>query len=673
MKLNYLLGFLLFYFNSPLLTAQQVLEPIDVFQLEYASDPRISSDGNTIIYVRNFKDIMVDANRSNLWKISSDGSQHQPLTTGTQNDANPRFSPDGKKLLYTSNKDGTTQFYCRWLNSVAEAKLTNLTQSPGSPVWSPDGQWVAFTMFVPENTKPFTAMPEKPKGATWNDPPTYIDDMKYRSDGAGYLKKGFRQIFVITTDGGTPRQLTTGDYHHNSEPSWSADGQFIYFSANRNKDHETDPNNSEVYKVNVKDGTITALTKRHGPDNNPKVSPDGSKIAYIGFDEQYHGYQVRQLYVMNMDGTSSKSLTSKLDRDVENIQWADDSQGLYFKYDSEGNSKLGFVTLDGNVKTLTGDLGGLSLGRPYDGAEYHVNKKGQVVFTHSLPDHPADVAIYNSNGKVKRLTHLNNDLFDYKELGQIEEIWYKSSFDGRKVQGWICKPPGFDPNKKYPLILEIHGGPFANYGNRFSAEVQLFAAAGYVVLYTNPRGSTSYGKEFGNLIHHNYPGQDYDDLISGVDAVIEKGYVDPNRLYVTGGSGGGVLTSWIVGKTNRFKAAVVAKPVINWYSFVLYADNPNFFYKYWFPGKPWDHMEHYMKRSPLTYAGNVKTPTMLLTGEEDFRTPMAETEQFYAALKLSGVETAMVRIPGASHGIARRPSNLIAKVVYILEWFKRYR
>ncbi len=223
------------------------------------------------------------------------------------------------------------------------------------------------------------------------------------------------------------------------------------------------------------------------------------------------------------------------------------------------------------------------------------------------------------------------------------------------------------------MILEIHGGPFASYGSVFSSEVQLYAAAGYVVLYTNPRGSSGYGEEFGNLIHHDYPNHDYEDLMSGVDALIARGYIDSENLFVTGGSGGGVLTAWIVGKTDRFRAAVVAKPVINWYSFVLYADNPAFFYRYWFPTKPWEDPEHYMKRSPLSYVGNVTTPTMLLTGEEDYRTPIAESEQFYAALKLEGVETAMVRIPGASHGIANRPSNLIAKIASVLMWFEKYR
>jgi len=221
--------------------------------------------------------------------------------------------------------------------------------------------------------------------------------------------------------------------------------------------------------------------------------------------------------------------------------------------------------------------------------------------------------------------------------------------------------------------LEIHGGPFASYSPWFAMEIQLYTSAGYVVLYTNPRGSTSYGGEFGNLIHHNYPGEDYDDLMSGVDALIAKGFIDENNLFVTGGSGGGVLSSWIVGKTNRFKAAVVAKPVINWYSFVLYSDGPGFFYKYWFPGLPWENTEHYMKRSPISLVGNVKTPTMLLTGEDDYRTPISESEQFYAALKIQKVDAAMVRIPGASHGIAARPSNLIAKVAAVLSWFEKYR
>ena len=267
---------------------------------------------------------------------------------------------------------------------------------------------------------------------------------------------------------------------------------------------------------------------------------------------------------------------------------------------------------------------------------------------------------------------LNADLLGHKELAVLEEIWYESSHDGRRVHGWIAKPPGFDPSKKYPLILEIHGGPVTNYGPHFSAEVQLYAAAGYVVLYTNPRGSNSYGQEFGNLIHRNYPGEDYDDLMSGIDAVISRGYIDDRNLFVTGGSGGGVLTSWLVGRTDRFRAAVSAKPVINWYSWALTTDIPSI-YKYWFPGLPWEHEDHYMKRSPLSLVGHVTTPTMVLTGEQDYRTPMSDSEQYYQALKLRKVDTALVRVPGASHGIAARPSHLIAKVANIVAWFDKYR
>ena len=377
---------------------------------------------------------------------------------------------------------------------------------------------------------------------------------------------------------------------------------------------------------------------------------------------------------MNRDGSNPRILSGNLDRQANNIHWTNDGKGLLFQYDDQGDTKIALISLDGKIEEYASKVGGLSFGRPYSGGTFSVANTGQFAYTNVHTSYPAELAVGGINPKgVKKLTNLNLALFLDKQLGVVEEIRYKSSFDDREIQGWICKPPNFDPSKKYPLILEIHGGPFANYGFRFSAEVQLYAAAGYVVLYTNPRGSSSYGKEFGNLIHHNYPGQDYDDLMSGVDAVIAKGYVDESQLFVTGGSGGGVLTAWIVGNTDRFRAAVVAKPVINWASFVLHADNPAFFAKYWFPGYPWEEPDHYWKRSPLSLVGNVKTPTMLLTGEQDYRTPMSETEQYYAALKLNKVETAMVRIQESGHGIANKPSNLINKVAYILGWFEKYR
>src|SRR5262249_907564 len=258
--------------------------------------------------------------------------------------------------------------------------------------------------------------------------------------------------------------------------------------------------------------------------------------------------------------------------------WSRDGSGLYFQYDDRGNTRIGFIALDGKLQTLARDLGGVSHGRPYSSGSFSVAHDGRFAYTQSRPEYPADVAVGRKGTReVNRITRLNDDLFGFKQLGATEPIRFESSFDGRKIQGWIVKPPAFDPQKKYPLILEIHGGPFANYGDRFAADLQLYAAAGYVVFYANPRGSTGYGEEFGNLIHHAYPGHDYEDLMTGVDTVLARGYVDKDNLFVTGGSGGGVLTAWIVGKTTRFRAAVSAKPVINWYSFALTADAYPFF------------------------------------------------------------------------------------------------
>jgi acylaminoacyl-peptidase len=646
----------------------------DVFQLERAVDPQISPDGRRIVYRRTGFDIMTDRTRSALWIVNVDGSDHRPLTSGPNSYSSPRWSPDGSRLAYVSSENGRAQIFVRWMDTGQEAKLTNLTESPGGMSWSPDGQWIAFSMFVAQDEGTLTAdMPRRPEGAEWGPPVQVIDQLQYRADGAGYLDEGYDHLFVIPADGGTPRQVSSGNYDHGGSPQWSRDGSALILSVNRNENVQEEPRNSDIYALSLADGSYTQLTDRFGPDGNVRVSPNGRLIAYTGFDDTFQGYTVTKLYVMNSDGSNSRVISGDLDRGVGNPQWGADNRGLFFQYDDEGNTKVAYLSLDGDVEVLAEDVGGLSLGRPYGGGQYSVADNGTFAFTLGTPYHPAELAVGSRGRDARQLTQLNRDLLGHKELGQVEEIWWESSYDGRRIQGWITTPPDFDPAGTYPLILEIHGGPFANYGDRFSAENQLYAAAGYVVLSANPRGSTSYGQEFGNLIHHAYPSQDHDDLMSGVDAVIARGYVDEDNLFVTGGSGGGVLSAWAVGHTDRFAAAAVQKPVINWYSFVLNADGLPFFWRYWFPGKPWDHLEHYMARSPIHYAGNVTTPTMLITGEEDYRTPMSETEQFYGALKIQGVETTMVRVPDASHGIANRPSNLVAKVAYILSWFEKYR
>jgi acylaminoacyl-peptidase len=662
--------------------ADAPLKPLaieDVFNIQLAGDPQISPDGKRIVYIRQFSDIMTDKRYSNLWIVSGNGAEHRPLTTGNFSDASPRWSPDGRQIMYLSNRDSGTQIYRRWLDSGETAKLTNLTSTPAGIAWSPDGKWISFTMHVPADAPPIIQMPKAPEGAKWAAPAKVIDELVYRFNGAGYLKPGHTHLFVVPADGGVPRQISQGPFEHGgptsfaSEAVWTPDSKYLLMSANRHLDHEHDPMNTEVYEFAVADGTVKALTHRKGPDGNPEISPDGKHIAYVGFDDKYQGYQVRKLYVMNRDGSEPRLLSGPFDRDVQSPQWAADNSGVYFLSADLGDNGLYFITLDGNLHRVTSHVGS-GTSAYGGGTAFSVATNGTFAVTYTRPNLPGDIAVGDAHGSsVKVVTNVNEGLLSGRTLGSVEEFWYESSKDHRKIQGWILKPPAFDASKKYPLILEIHGGPFANYGDRFDLEKQLMAARGYVVLYTNPRGSTSYGQEFGNLIHHAYPGDEFYDLNSGVDAMLTKGYIDPERLYVTGGSGGGVLTCWMVGHTTRFRAAVTVYPVINWYSWVLNSDIGGWIYKYWFPGLPWDNLANYEKRSLLSVVKNVKTPTMVLTGEADYRTPMSDSEQYYQALKILGVESVLVRVPEEPHGIAARPSHHVAKILYIIGWFDKHR
>ncbi|MFN0112572.1 MAG: prolyl oligopeptidase family serine peptidase [Blastocatellia bacterium] len=652
----------------------------DIFNLEVANDPQISPDGKRIVYVRQFAEIMSDRRMSNLWIVNVDGTDHRPLTTGNSSDASPRWSPDGKQLAYISSRDGSAQVYRRWMDTGETAKLTNLTQAPSGLNWSPDGKWLSFAMLVPEAPASIIKMPAAPEGAKWAEPAKVIDKLVYRYNGVGYLKPGYNHLFVLPAEGGTPRQVSSGKFQHGggqvwgaSDAVWTPDGKSLLISINRNDNYEIEARDTDVIEYSVADGSVKKLTSRKGPDGNPQISPDGKLIAYLGFEDKFQGYQVTRLHVMNRDGSNQRIISGNWDRDVRNIAWANDSNGIYFLSDSEGNTGFYFTTLDGAVKKLFGNVAS-GTGASGGGA-FTIAKNGAFTITIGNTNAPGEIASGNLSNpaQLKALTAVNEDLFASKKVGEVEEIWYNSSKDNRKIQGWIIKPPGFDASKKYPLIIEIHGGPFANYGSRFDLEKQLMAASGYVVLYTNPRGSTSYGQEFGNSIHHAYPGDDFFDLNSGVDAVVAKGYVDTDQLYVTGGSGGGVLTCWMIGRTTRFRAAVTVYPVINWYSFVLTSDIGNWTVNHWFPGFPWDNVEHYEKRNLLSVVKNVKTPTMVLTGEADWRTPMSDSEQYYQALKLLGIESVLVRVPDEPHGISVRPSHHMSKLLHIIGWFDQHR
>ncbi len=650
------------------------LKPIDVFELEWVADPQISPDGRRIAYVRMSMDLKTDQPRGVIWLMDSEGKHARPLSSADSS-SHPRWSPDGTRIAYLgTGGDGSQQLFMYWVDSNVTSAISRFTESPSSVAWSPDGRSLAFTMPVPAERKPLKVeLPEPPKGAKWADPPKLIDRLVFRVDGEGYVPNSFGQLFVIAADGGPPRQLTRGDFEHGGTPAWSGDGKSVLITANRREDAAYEPIDTEIYRVDLVDGSIHALTDRRGPDHTPVVSPDGRHVAYLGFDDRRLGYQATQLYVMDIDGTHVRSLTAALDRDAAAPRWSGDARRVFFQYEDQGTIRLAVVDLEGKMTQLAADVGGEDITRPYTEGSFSVagaarGTSVRFAYTQARPTAPPALASGTSARDIATLTALGENMLGARTLGGVEQIGFDSSVDGRRIQGWIVRPPNFTAGKKYPLLLEIHGGPFASYGASFAAEIQLYAAAGYVVLYLNPRGSTGYGEQFADLIHHDYPDRDFDDLMSGVDAALGKGYIDPSRLFVTGGSGGGVLTAWIVGHTDRFRAAVVVKPVINWASFVLTADMTNYFYRYWFDVYPWDDLQAYWKRSPLAYVGNVHTPTMLMTGEVDYRTPSSEAEQFYEALKLRKVDTALVRVPNASHDISARPSLLIAKVSYVLAW-----
>jgi acylaminoacyl-peptidase len=652
--------------------ARPAFAAMDVFAIEWASDPEIAPDGSQVAYVRRSFDVRTDSPRSAIWLVARDGSNHRPLTGGAANETSPRWSLDGGRLAFvSSDADGGAQVFVHWLSEGVTSRVTNLTEAPSRLAWSPDGRSLAFVMRVPSKRQPLpVALPDAPKGAKWAEPLQAIDRMVYRADGEGFLPDAFRQAFVVPADGGAARQLTDGPWQH-GDLAWSADGRELLVSANRREDSDLVPADTEIHAIDIATGELRTLTKRFGPDQNPAASPDGRYIAYTGYDDRFQGYQVERLYLMRRDSGEIRELAAALDRDVEAPVWSSDSRTILFQYDDHGKTRIAAVDLSGRLTNLVDDLGGEGWSRPYGGGSFSVARDGTLAYSANDPLAPAEVALHE-RGRTRRLTQLNADLLGQRELGRVEELWSTSPVDGRRIQSWILRPPGYDSTKKYPLILEIHGGPFANYGPRFAAEYQLYAAAGYVVLFSNPRGSTSYGEEFGNLIHHAYPGRDYDDLMSAVDAAIAAGGVDEKRLFVTGGSGGGVLTSWIVGRTSRFAGAAVQKPVINWASFALTADLANVFYKYWFPAPPWEDYEAYWRRSPLSLVGNVTTPTMVVTGEQDYRTPISESEQFYQALRIRGIPTLLVRVPGASHSLDARPSLLISRIAHILAWFARH-
>lgn len=646
-------------------------EAMDVFALEWAADPQVSPDGERVVYVRTAYDKLADRPRGTLWMLDLENDRHRPLVTDGSV-SSPRWSPDGGRIAYRASTGSGGEIRIRYLDDGSDFAVSQFIESPGQIAWSPDGEHLAFSMFVPGEKPSFATPPKPPEGADWAAPVRVFDDLTFRFDGRGWLRDGATHVFIVGAQGGEPRQITDGDNDFSS-PAW-LDADTVLVVGNDVPDAELDPVESEIYAVELSDLSRTALTGRDGPDASPAVSPDGERIAYTGFDDEVLAYQQASLYVMNADGSEPRNLSGDYDHPISNPVFAANGRTIFALAEVEGHTMLIEVGLDGTVDERTDDVGGTSLGRPYASGSFSVggNRASVVAYTRQSWDRPAEVAVIDGRGDAEVLTDLNDDALGHIALAEIEEIQVESSFDGRTIEAWVAKPPGFTADGSYPMIIEIHGGPFAMYGPSFAAEIQRFAAEGYVTVYANPRGSTGYGNDFAQQIDRAYPGNDHDDLMSVVDSLVERNYVDPDRLFITGGSGGGVLTAWAVGKTDRFAAAASIKPVINWATMATAADIGRFVTRHWFRAQPWEDPELYFRLSPLSLVGNVTTPTMVMVGEEDWRTPTWEAEQFYGALKQRQVPTALIRIPGASHSIAARPSHLIAKTDNIMGWFERY-
>jgi dipeptidyl aminopeptidase/acylaminoacyl peptidase len=641
----------------------KLLDKETFMEMESVGSPNISPDGKHILFTRRWVDKMNDRYSSNLWIVDVEGKRVRELTHGDWRDFSPVWSSDGQKIAFLSDRDETTQIHVMWLDTREVAQLTHLEQTPSDLTWSPDGKMLAFTVFLKDDKPALSVkLPQKPEGAKWAKSAVIVDRLSWARDGRGPVPKGYSHIFVIDSElGGTPTQLTSGDYSH-GDPQWSADGKKIYFSGILKPDAEYLHGDSEIYSVDLETLEIDTLTDRKGPDRSPLVSPDGEWIAYMGYDDKNYTSHLSNLYLMDQSGGKKKMLAGNLPSSPSNLTWANDGSGLYYLMAEKGESNLYFVTLKGQVKKITSGnhyLSGLSMA-----------KNGQTAATVSNFYNPGYLATFNIKkpNQINKLVDVNEDVLANLKLGEVEELWFKSP-DGLDLQGWLIKPAEFDPTKKYPMLLWIHGGPWAMYSVRFNWAWQNFAAEGYAVLYMNPRGSTGYGQDFVNGIQYSYPGKDLDDLMAGIDAAIARGFIDEQNLFVCGGSGGGVLTAWIVGHTDRFRAAVSMRPVINWHSFVGTTDGSSWYRQ--FQKYPWEDPMEYAKRSPLHYVANVKTPTMVMTGEADLRTPMAQSEEYYRALKMLKKETLLVRMPEEYHGW-QRSSHRLLQQLYLMAWFEKY-
>ena len=692
---------------SPASAQKRNITEKDLFNFVWIGDPQISPDGSRVAFVRVTVNEKKDGYNTAIWSVSpSTGETHQ-LTNGTR-DSSPRWSPDSKYLTFVrvTEKDGRPdqpQLFMLAMAGGDSFQFTNLPRGASQPQWSPDGKTIGFVNGAnPEEIakmapRPTAEASPSPSPTDAKKPEDHESDVRvitravYRANGAGYLDtKHPQHLWIVAAprtgdEKVTPRQLTTGRYD-DGNVTWARDSAQIYFTSDHTDEPYYELPSTAIYAISVTGGEPKKLTSFDMGTGAFSVSPNGKQLAfYASVNKPVQSYTEPDLWVIDIaDNAQPRNLTTTFDYDVgsglggDNTApragggnppiWTADGRSIIAVYGKEGKASLGaFDVATGKETDVTsGNQAVVSFRALPDASKF--------VLLISTPTRIGDLFWIDKPGaEQKQLTHFNDELFSHLNISEPEEIWY-TSFDGKKVQAWVQKPPDFDPNKKYPLILNIHGGPHTAYGFIFDHEFQWMAAKGYVVLYPNPRGSTTYGQEFGNVIQYNYPGDDYKDLMVGVDEVLKRGYIDANKLGVTGGSGGGLLTNWTIGHTTRFAAAVSQRDIASWSDWWYSADF-TLFQATWFKAAPFEDPEDYKARSPLTYINNVKTPLMLILGEADYRTPPgAGGEEMFRALKYKKIPTVMVRFPNESHELSRsgQPWHRIERLQHIVGWFDHW-
>jgi dipeptidyl aminopeptidase/acylaminoacyl peptidase len=672
----------------------------DLFSFVWVADPQMSPDGSRVAFVRVTVDQKKDQYDTSIWLALADGSEPPRAFTNGLRDNSPRWSRDGRSLVFTrvADKDGRPQppqVYVMSMTGGEPKPITDIPRGAANPAWSPDGRTIAFT----SSAKPADLAP-KPAGQKPEDLPhesdvRVITSATYRANGVAV--SGFvdserpSQIWTVAlpANGGAvaaPKSLTTGEFGASS-PAWSNDGSVLYFVSDRRREPYYEGSDSDLYSVSRDGGEPVRIASIDGSIGAFAQSPDGRRMTFVGtlHGEPERSYSQSDLWVMDLPAGTPKNLTTSYDFDINGSiggdqraprgalpagpVWTKDGHAVVIKVGEQGNANL--VSVDaatGQVTPITRGSQEIVAYTADDSASRFATVRSTATVIGDL-----EVVGGTAGAAAKKLTSFNDDLQTQSTMTEPEEIWYPS-FDGRKIQGWILKPPSFDRSKKYPLILEIHGGPHAAYGNTFTHEFQWMAAKGYVVLYTNPRGSSNYGQDFGNSIQFAYPGDDYKDLMAGVDEVVKRGYVDETRMGVTGGSGGGLLTNWVVTQTTRFSAAVSQRDIADWANFWYTADF-TLFTPTWFRKAPFQDPAEFARRSPITYVDRIQTPMMFVLGDEDFRTPPgAGGEDLFRALKFLKRPTVMVRFPGESHELSRsgRPWHRVERLQHIVGWFDKW-